>query len=303
MLQGSSPAHLELSTDTQAKDAQARFLAQLANDCDSDNLVIPSFPDVTLRIRNLADDANTSVQQLAAALAVEPVLAAQVLRLANSALYRQSGPAETSLDRAIQRVGMAGVRDMAVMFGMRQLALSPVVSAYRDYLREVWEHSLLVAFMARSLGLRAKMANLGSVQLAGLLHDLGKFYVIARASDFPDLFGSKDRVQRIAAEWHGAIGRALLESWALSPALQEVAEEHELLDRDPNRLLPDLADVVGVANAIADLPEGEEHSLLVTVAVKRLNISAEMMMTARAEAVAEAEVARGAFPAFGNPRH
>jgi putative nucleotidyltransferase with HDIG domain len=281
-------------------EAQKQFLARLAEDCSAEQLVIPSFPDVTLRIRNLADAPDTSIEQIVAALSVEPVLAAQVLRLANSVLYRGAGQAETSLARAVQRLGMAEVRDMAVMFGMRQLSLAASVAAYRDYLREVWEHSLVVAQLSRLVATRARMANAGSAQLAGLLHDLGKFYIVMRAQDYPDLLGLNHSIAMIASDWHCAVGRAILESWELPLQIQQAAEEHEMLDRDPIRQLPDLADVVGLANAAANLtPQAEDpefEALLETATGQRLNLDAAALREATEEARQAANTAREAFP-------
>lgn len=281
-------------------EVQKLFLTRLAEDCGAENLVLPSFPDVTLRIRNLADSPDSSLAQLVAAVSLEPVLAAQVLRLANSPLHRQSGPPETSLARAIQRLGMTEVRDIAVMFGMRQLCLAALVAPFRDYLREVWEHSLLVSQIARFIAQHARMANVGSAQLAGLLHDLGKFYIVLRAQDYPELLAAGQSIDRIAGDWHCAVGRALLESWDLPLPVQQAAEEHENLDRDSIRLLPDLADVVGLANALAKA--GGEASaealapLLLTASGRRLNLEADALVACAQAARAAAEEACRAFP-------
>lgn len=281
-------------------EAQKCFLARLSEDCGAEHLVIPSFPDVTLRIRNLADSPDSSIDQLVAAVSMEPVLAAQVLRLANSPLYRQSGAPETSLARAIQRLGMVEVRDIAVMFGMRQLSLAASVAAFRDYLREVWEHSLLVAQASRFIAQHARMANAGSAQLAGLLHDLGKFYIVLRAQDYPELLQAGQSIASIAADWHCAVGRALLESWELPLPVQQVAEEHESLERDPIRLLPDLADVVGLANALANIGEPatdeEIDALLATASGRRLNLDRNGLQSCARSAHEAAEVACRAFP-------
>jgi len=291
-----------VSSTRSISEVQKLFLTRLAEDCGAEHLVIPSFPDVTLRIRNLADAADSTLNQLVAAVSLEPVLAAQVLRLANSALYRQSGPAETSLARAIQRLGMAELRDIAVMFGMRQLSLAPTVAPFRDYLREVWEHSLLVAQAARFIAQHARMANAGSAQLAGLLHDLGKFYVVLRAQDYPELLEAGKSLASIAADWHCPVGRALLEGWGLPLPVQLVAEEHEDLERDPIRLLPDLTDVVAVANALANRGEGTSDeklaTLLATASGRRLHLDSAGLRTCFKAASEAAEEARRAFPSL-----
>jgi len=283
-------------------EAQKRFLTRLAEDCGAENLVIPSFPDVTLKIRNLADAPDSSIDQLVAAVSLEPVLAAQVLRLANSPLYRSVGQPETSLARAIQRLGMVEVRDIAVMFGMRQLSLAATVAPFRDLLREVWEHSLLVAQGARLIAQHARMAKAGSAQLAGLLHDLGKFYIVLRAQDYPALLQAGQGLAAIANDWHCAVGRALLESWDLPVPMQQVAEEHENLERDPIRLLPDLADVVGMANAIANAGEGASDdqlgALLATATGRRLNLDLTGLRACARSAQEAADVARRTFPSL-----
>lgn len=236
------------------------FIETLAKDVSSEGLVVASLPDVTIRIRNCLEDPNVSVDRVTKLASAEPVLASQILRLANSAMYRHSGPEVADLARAISRVGFQVVRNAAIMFGMKQLMFAKAVAPHRQYLQALWEHSVRVAAISRIVSLNTRTLNPDAAMLGGLMHDIGKFYVVMRAKDYPALFANEEALAEIAQEWHTGIGRALLESWELPEAMAVAADEHENLERDPKRTVPDLADIVLVANLLSHSGEGGRYA-------------------------------------------
>ena len=55
---------------------------------DDDSLVLPTMPEMALRVREVADDPNASIKQLAAIIGQDAALAARIIKVANSAIYR-----------------------------------------------------------------------------------------------------------------------------------------------------------------------------------------------------------------------
>ena len=83
--------------------------------------------------------------------------------------------------------------------------------------------------------------------LAGLLHDIGKFYILTKSKQYPDLFHNAQILNEIMQDWHTAVGRGILEAWQFSEEIATAADEHETLER--MHFGPaDLTDVVLVAN-------------------------------------------------------
>ena len=127
---------------------------------------IPSTPAV---LQSLLDELNQSADNVNLLRVAEIVgrdesLAAQCLRMANSALYRR-GRAMDSLRGAVRTLGIAHIRDIAISCGLLK-----VVSASRKVLDPIifWQHSL-ARKLARSVGFE----DPEKAYLAGLMHDIG----------------------------------------------------------------------------------------------------------------------------------
>jgi len=63
---------------------------------------------------------------------------------------------------------------------------------------------------------------------AGLVHDLGHFYLMWRATQFPELVQQPDELRAIVHDWHPGIGSGLLQSLDLPESVSRACDEHEL---------------------------------------------------------------------------
>ena len=86
--------------------------------------------------------------------------------------------------------------------------------------------------------------------LAGVIHDIGAFYILSRMGAHPELFDDRDSVGEIVDDWHTAIGHAILEEWGFPQAVTDAVDEHESVERT-HVGRADLTDVVMVANLLA----------------------------------------------------
>ena len=83
--------------------------------------------------------------------------------------------------------------------------------------------------------------------IAGLLHDIGKFYILSRACHYQDLFVSEATLWEVVDQWHVDIGAAILSSWEISDDICVAVMDH--LSRElPVTGKPTLTDVVAAAN-------------------------------------------------------
>lgn len=202
------------------------FVERLAQDLKDERLELPAFPEAVLRVQRALQSTDTGAEDVVRILGSEPALAARLLRMANSAEFRRSASEITDLRQAVSRMGFNMVRSVAVSFAMRQLrrkdSYSPAVQAQ---LEAAWKESLQVAAVCFILAKRFTRVNPDQALLTGLLHVLGRLYIIMRAQDMTDL-GDED-LGAVVSDWHAAIGKAILESWGLPDALQAAVEHQD----------------------------------------------------------------------------
>jgi len=203
-----------------------------------------------MRIRSALNDPNISASKVAKIVGTEPVLSAQLLRLANSAALSAGGRPVDDLPTAIKRLGYALVRNAAIALGIRQLAQNNHQSMMRVPLEELWRHSIQVAALSYVLAKKLTRLNPDTAMLAGLLHDIGMFYLLARANKYPDLFTDEAVLRNIPYQTHAQISPVILESWDVPEDIIAAARDHATLDRI-HYASADLTDVVMVANILA----------------------------------------------------
>jgi HD-like signal output (HDOD) protein len=81
--------------------------------------------------------------------------------------------------------------------------------------------------------------------LAGLLHNVGKLYILARANRHGGLFSEPAALNQVMRDWHANVGKAIVENWGFPEHIAEAIGEHENIDRSSGQ--PDVTDVLTVA--------------------------------------------------------
>ena len=240
--------------------AAFNFVQELADDLAADELNIPSLPDVVIRIRNALLDEESSVDQIVRLIGSDPVLAARVLKTASSALFYCGTEPIRDLKTAVNRMGYDMVLNVSLAMAVEQFAHGNMLNAAKPYLEKVWRHSVHVAAIAHILARREASINADEAFLAGLLHAIGKLYILKRAQEHQDLFEYGRALEAIMAAWHTQVGRALIERWEFSEELADAVGDHESCDLDSPHPAT-LTDVVSIANLLANGletdPDGE----------------------------------------------
>jgi putative nucleotidyltransferase with HDIG domain len=227
-----------------ASDIAKQFLQELLTDLEKGQLVLPTLPEVALRVRDAVDDEDATSSQIAKVIATDAALSARIIQVANSPLMRASKTID-SLDMAVNRLGMKLIRDMVTSMVMEQMfqATSDVTDRK---LREIWEHSTSVAAISHALASAFTDLSPEQAMLAGLVHDIGALPILTKAEDFPELLENEAELNLIIRKLHPKIGKAILQTWNFPPELVKVAIEHEDLTRNSEKI--DFVDIVTVAN-------------------------------------------------------
>lgn len=236
-------------------DPAFEFVKKLGEEITHQEFDLPPFPDVAIRVRNALNNQDVTIDKIAQIVLMEPVLTTRILRMANSAMLRRGSMEITDLNTAITKVGLKMVRNAAVSLAMDSTFQVSAGSTLRSQIDAVRKHSIHVSALARVLANRqSNIKNPDEVMLAGLLHDIGKFYILTRVDSFPELFNDTQALDTLLMQWHCGVGRAIVESWGFPEQIAEVVGEHEVTER--NSFSPvDMVDIVTVANMLAHLGE------------------------------------------------
>ena len=235
------------------------FVRELADDLAADQLDLPSLPDVVIRIREALLDEESSTDQIVRLIGSDPVLAARVLKTANSALFYSGTDSIGDLKTAVNRMGYDMVLNVSLTMVVQQLIHGNLLNAVKPHLETVWRHSVQVAAIAHILAKRETSINADEAFMAGLLHEIGKLYILKRAQDHQDLFEHGEALEAIMGAWHSEVGRALIERWEFSEELADAVGDHESCNLDAAHPTS-LTDMVSIANHLANKLEADPES-------------------------------------------
>lgn len=239
------------SADPAAIHAAAfEFVKSLAAELSGGKIDLPSFPDVAIRVRRALADDRTTVDQVVRIVGSEPALAGRLMKMANSAALNRSGKAVTELRTAIARMGYNMVRSAAISFAMAQIRAGASLKGLEKPLEQLWQHSTYVAAFCYVLAKNHTKRNPDEAFLAGLLHGVGKLYILTRADRHSVLFSDPLALEQIMRDWHANVGKSILENWEMSEELVAAVGDQDDTARE-HEGAADLTDLLICANMMA----------------------------------------------------
>jgi HD-like signal output (HDOD) protein len=220
------------------------FLSNLAREVSEGTVDLPGFPDIVLRIREELADPRTTPERTAALVGAEPRLAARILQTANSAAFNQSGKPVTNLGTAITRLGHQLVQSAAMSYAVRQMKSQEFLRPIAGQLTELWKDSIAVAAVCQMLAQHTRV-HPDDAFLTGLLHGIGRLYVMVRAAAKPAQVDDFASFMELITGWQASIGKAVLESWGFSAEICDAIGDQDQLERDRRRRREaDLTDIL-----------------------------------------------------------
>lgn len=248
-----------------------------------------TIPAAAMRILAIAEDPALTESQMEEALALDPSLAARVLKVVNSAFYRRQREVG-SCNAAIRLLGIAAIRNIAIASSLHRLFRAKRSIEGFDP-TALWAHATAVAAISRELALHSGRAEPEEAMLAGLLHDFG---IIAEAQLWPieltkalqlvhatPPLGFRDAERLQLGMAHDEVGALLCSVWNLPPAFADVCRYHHDVepalpaaraDRAMLPLIVHIADVLA-ARASMGLTATVEHVSPVPEAIALLGLS------------------------------
>ncbi len=196
------------------------------------HLHLPPFPNVAIRVLQLAGDENIQLHQLSDLISSDPAFASEVLTIANSALYAPRYPV-TSIQHAIAVLGANHLQGLCVTVGVRAY-LGGALS--RPSMRAVWRHNLACGLIAEQLASSGFMDK-DSAYTCGVIHDIGRLALaVIRPREYAILLGMQSGPPGSILEGerdlfgldHCQAGRRLITEWKLPVDLEAIVCEHHL---------------------------------------------------------------------------
>lgn len=214
--------------------------ADIMSAVEQGTLVLPTLPEIAIRIRQCENDPNLDTLTLARIIEHDPATTAQLLRIANSPLVRREVKV-ADLSKAISLLGLNYCSRVAISLSTKQLFNSKNPSS-EVKMREIWQHSLDVACHCYVLANKAKLVP-EEAFLAGLLHKIGALPVIAMA-DKEDCY-SLEELNNTIEEIHPMLGESILSHWQFPRSITDIPQNYLSPSRHMSSI--DLCDLVTIA--------------------------------------------------------
>lgn len=213
---------------------------------------LPSLPQVEQELLNKLNDDNLSLEQIVEKVALDPSLAAKVLKLANTSYYGSNAKVVT-IQQAVSMLGTSHLKSLIRTSIFNKCM--PSDACHNFDAKAFWRHNIATAICAELISRTLHMKH-DFAFTAGLLHDIGRLVL---ASCFPEKYnqvircchqkdcGMLEAERALLGVDHVATGLILAIEWQFSEAIQDaIRGHHEPAAEDLNSL----ASVIHVANAI-----------------------------------------------------
>jgi len=192
---------------------------------------LPPLPQVAAQVLRMAADPDSTMEELQEVIATDQALAAQILKIANSAMFGMVREVKT-LTQAIMTLGFSTIKSIVIASSARNL-YSRGGTGLQE--RLLWEHALVTALSARAYAKVLRSPRVEEAFIGGLMHDIGKAVMGIK---FPERYGALTRtiynedheVMESELELfgfdHAMVGEAIVHSWNLAPSMEHMVRWH-----------------------------------------------------------------------------
>jgi len=206
-----------------------------------DTTDLPTLPAIVSKVVSMLDDPEASPDDIADLMLSDQVLAARVIRVVNSPLYRTSS-AIMSVKRALIFLGFKSVREM--------ILTSYFVDGFKNKnqpfdMKMFWINSFSAGAISRHIADQVDYPDIEKAYLVGILHDIGKVFL---GHYFKDEYGQmltsikNTSFTTYEAEYeffgttHCEVGLCLAQRWNFPSVYSDIISYHhapEMATEDP----------------------------------------------------------------------
>lgn len=210
----------------------------------------PTSVNAVLRLQQALNDPDCPLEEAIRLVLGEPQLAARTVALANTSAFNAGGRPITNVRAAVTRVGFRNLQMLVAGLVVRQFGSRIANPLLRAKCEQLWEHTVQVAALAQVFARRVTGANPDTAMFAGIVHEVGGFYLLSRADGYPGLLD--DDPERWAELCEDVVTREVARRLSLP---EQVAEAiFQLRDAFLHMPPASLLDTLLLANLYATVP-------------------------------------------------
>ncbi|MCW8090600.1 HDOD domain-containing protein [Alteromonas sp. ASW11-130] len=192
-------------------------------------------PDAVTRLKECLDDNSATIDDIADIISFDPALAAQILKVSNSALYRFPNKIET-ISKALQVIGTRAAYDLALAYGVTH-AFSEVDGSVID-LDKFWEQSVSCGLLAKFIAEQRGIKEPERLFVAGLLHNIGELVIseshpkqAERCQAFNERVSPAELQHAILDFTYAELSAELVKQWGIPESIyRPVNEIHQVFN-------------------------------------------------------------------------
>jgi HD-like signal output (HDOD) protein len=160
----------------------------IAAQAERGEIIFPTSVNAALRLQLALNDPDCHIEDAIKLVLGEPQLAARTVALANSAAFNRNGEATvTNVRAAVMRIGYRSLQMLVASLVVRQFGSRIVDPELRAKAEQLWQHTAHVAAQAKVFARRVTFINPDTALFAAIVHEVGGFYLLSRADEFPGL--------------------------------------------------------------------------------------------------------------------
>lgn len=221
-----------------------KILQMLEDKIESNQLVLPSMPDVFLQVKKIIDSPSSNIGNVAKVIARDPSLTARILKVANNALYRGNHEI-TNLQQAVSRMGLQLTRTLVTSHSITQLFIQPK-EPFKTFFNNLQTHSTEVSAHAYAISKNFSKINPDDALLAGLVHNIGYLPMASCITSFPEVKDDPGLLIEVMGKVHTKVGEMILNSWSFPQHIIDAAIYYVDQFRSGSATV-DLTDIVIIA--------------------------------------------------------
>lgn len=232
------------------------FAHQFMDNLTQGKLNIPNLPDVAVKIRQANTDT-IGIAEFVKLINLDPVIAAKLIQVVNSPVYRPISPITNCLD-AVNRLGISATRNLITALTMKNLIRSRT-PLMKKRMQEAWVQSVKVSSLSYILAKHINKVDPEEALLAGLVHNIGILPILIYADSLPAESYLISELDEAIPEIQGQLGSYMLEKWQFPDSLKKVPVSTENWFNNTSESL-DINDIVVLAkfhNILASQKKGE----------------------------------------------
>lgn len=220
-----------------------KVLLDLTRAIDNDELVLPTLPEVALKVREAAEDPNVGIPEMTKVIGNDAALTARIIKVVNSPLLRTNREI-TDLQMAIGRLGINYTCNLATGLAMEQMFQATTDVVDRK-MREVWTKSTEIAGICHVLCRHYTRLMPDQATLAGLVHQIGVLPILTYAEEHSELLADSISLNHVIEQIHPIIGDKILRTWEFPEMIASVPDQYLNFSRNSSKV--DYVDIVQVA--------------------------------------------------------